>query len=63
MEKPCAALLRHGEAIDHSDQEKQGEKPPKEKGGDHWLKGVERVPVHDSHTGPATWAIAAALAG
>lgn len=45
MEKPCAAFLRHGEAVDDSDQEKQGEKPPEKKGGDHWLKGVEREPV------------------
>ena len=42
MEKPCAAFLRHGQAVNDSDQEKQGEEPPEEKGCDHWLKGVER---------------------
>ena len=64
MEKPSAAFLRHREAVNDSDQEKQGEKPPEKKGCEHWLKGLKGgVPVHDSHTGPAAWAIAAALAG
>jgi len=42
MKEPSAAFLRHREAVNNSDQEKEGEEPPEKKGCDHWLKGVER---------------------
>jgi len=50
MKEPSAAFLRHREAVNNGHQKKEGEESPKEKGCDHWLKGVERVCRCMTHT-------------